>query len=130
MPPRKLSLSTGQTLSMVATAVVVAVLTVGMTVTWLTLRGSAIDGAQDRMTRGVRQLARVSATGVRQSQPRYHAVTQEPAILRALAASATTTDLAKARDALEKLQFVLGQVAGHGEVAKRVQYGWKGVATS
>src|SRR5947207_7600501 len=31
-------------------------------------------------------------------------------------------------DAFKKLQLVLGQVAGRGEVAERLQHGWKGVA--
>src|SRR6266550_4870683 len=31
-------------------------------------------------------------------------------------------------DVFKKLQFVLGQVARRGEVAERLQHGWKGVA--
>ena len=100
----KFSLSTGQTLSIVTTAVVVAVLTVGIAVTWATLRRSALETAHDRMTRGVRQLAINSATGMRAAQPRYAGVATEPAIRRALKRSAQPADVAGARDALAKLQ--------------------------
>ena len=62
MRVRRFSLSTGQTLSILTAGLVLAVLAVGVAVTWVTLRRDAIETAQDRVTRGVRQLATVSAT--------------------------------------------------------------------
>jgi PAS domain S-box-containing protein len=104
MSARKLSLSTGQTLSILTTAVVVAVLAVGIAATWATVRLSALENAQDRMTRGVNQLAAVSATGVRTTQQRYAAVASDPAIRRALAATPSSSDLASVKKALTTLQ--------------------------
>ena len=100
----KLSLSTGQTLSILTTAVVVAVLAVSVAVTWATLRRSALETAHDRMTRGVRQLAINSATGIRAARPRYSGVAADPAIRRALDPSARPADVAASRAALAKLQ--------------------------
>ena len=104
MRARKISLSTGQTLSILTTAVVVAVLAVGVAVTWATLRRSALEAAHDRMTRGVRQLAINTATGIRAAQPKYSSVATDPAIRRALDPSARAADVAASRAALAKLQ--------------------------
>ena len=97
MRASKISLSTGQTLSIVTTAVVVAVLAVGVAVTWVTLRSSALEAAHDRMMRGVRQLAINSATGIRSAQPRFSSAATNPAIRRALDPSARTADVAASR---------------------------------
>jgi PAS domain S-box-containing protein len=102
---RRISLSTGQTLSVLTSAVVIAVLAIGVSITWAFLRGSAVEAAQDRMTRGVRQLATNAVNGLRQQQlPRYAAVTSDPAIRRALRSRSTASDIAAARVALSKLR--------------------------
>src|ERR1044072_6251063 len=104
MRVRKISLSTGQTLSILTTAVVVAVLAIGVSVTWPPLRRSAVDAAQDRMTRGVRQLATNAATTLPLRQPRYAAVTADPAMRRALSSRSSGQDAVAARAALTTLQ--------------------------
>ena len=58
MHVRKFSLSTGQTLSILTAALVLAVLAVGIAMTWVTLRRAALDTAYDRVARGVRPVAR------------------------------------------------------------------------
>ena len=105
MRVRRFSLSTGQTLSILTAGLVLAVLAVGVAVTWVTLRRDAIETAQDRVTRGVRQLATVSATAFHASQPRYLSVAADPAIRRALSSAAGPADLAAARVALARLQL-------------------------
>ena len=77
-------LSTAQILSLLTGGIVLAVLTAAVAITRVTLSRSAVEVAQDRMTRAVRQLATVSATGLRQSQSRYAAAGRDPAIRRLL----------------------------------------------
>ena len=101
---RTISLSTGQTLSILTTAVVVAVLAIGVAVTWATLRRAALESAQDRISHGVGELATMSGNSVRLMQARYLAVSTDPAIRLALAPTARAADLAAARAALAKLQ--------------------------
>src|SRR4051812_23530503 len=103
MRVRGIRLSTGQTLSILTTAVVVAVMAIGIAVTWATLRQSAIETARDRVTRGARQLATLLGASVRASQQRYLAVSTDPAIRRALESDAPS-DIAAGRAALAKLQ--------------------------
>jgi PAS domain S-box-containing protein len=80
-------------LPLLTTAVVAGALSIGLVVTWATLRSSALDTARDRLTRAVHQLATVSASGVQQTKPRYAAVTHNGEIRRALAAGpAIVTD--------------------------------------
>src|ERR1044071_5438687 len=104
MRVRRISLSTGQTLSILTSAVVIAVLAVGVSVTWAALRGSAVETAQDRMTRGVRQLAANSANNFRLQQARYAAVTADPAIRRALKSPSNALDLGAGPPGLSKLK--------------------------
>ena len=80
--PRRLS--TAQTLSLLTAAVVVAVLVTAMTIVWLTLTRSDIARVQDRMDRGVRQLAVSAAGTIRQREVRYNEVARDAAILAAL----------------------------------------------
>ncbi|HEY4215753.1 MAG TPA: ATP-binding protein [Gemmatimonadaceae bacterium] len=82
-------LSTAQTLSLLTTIVVVAVLGAVLAITSITLSRSARAVAQDRMTRGVTQLAAVSATGIRSSTPRYARIASDPAIRQALSTTVT-----------------------------------------
>jgi PAS domain S-box-containing protein len=105
MRVRRISLSTGQTLSILTAAVVVAVLAIGVAVTWATLRRAALDTVQDRVTHGVRELAAMSGTSVRQMRPRFLAVSTDPAIRSALEPTARAADVAAARAALGKLQM-------------------------
>src|SRR5436190_3692609 len=105
MRVRRFSLSTGQTLSILTAGLVLAVLAVGVALTWVTLRRAALETALDRMTRGTRQLAALTATGVHNQQPRYLVVAADPAIRRALTSAATAGDVTEARVALEKFQI-------------------------
>ena len=67
-------LSTEQLLSIVAGVVVLVVLTTGIAITWWTLANASLRSAQARLDGSVRQLAAVSASGIRQAQTRYRAV--------------------------------------------------------
>ena len=112
MPPprasltaRRFALSTEQLLSLGAGGVVLAVMTVGIIAIWLTLTRSAVADSQDRLTHGVRQLANVSATGVRQNNARFAAVAANPSVREALLASAPDRALvAKVQTALLTLR--------------------------
>ena len=81
-PPR--TLSTERLLSTVAGAVVLVVMATGVAITWWTLTEASLHNAQDRLQRGVRQLAAVSATSIRQSQPRFAAVARNAGVHVAL----------------------------------------------
>jgi PAS domain S-box-containing protein len=105
-PPAWLSrrLSMAQTLSLVTTLVVVAVLTTALAITSVTLTRSAREVAQDRMTRGVTQLASVSAASIRTGTARYAAVARDRTIRRALtASSAPAADTAALHAQLQRL---------------------------
>jgi signal transduction histidine kinase len=113
MPRRRASLSTNgrfalsteQLLSLAAGGVVLAVMTVGVVATWLTLTRSAVADTRDRLAHGVRQLANVSATGVRQSNSRYAGVAANAAVRAALTANAPDSALiARVQEALLTLR--------------------------
>lgn len=73
-------------LPLLTTAVVAGSLAIGLVVSSATLKSSALETAQDRLTRAAHQLATVSATSVQQTKPRYAAVTRDAEIRRALTA--------------------------------------------
>jgi signal transduction histidine kinase len=101
----RFALSTEQLLSLAAGGVVLAVMAVGIFATWLTLTRSAVADSQDRLTHGVRQLANVTATSVRQSTSRFAAVGADPSVREALKASAPDSALiARAQAALLTLR--------------------------
>ena len=89
----RFALSTEQLLSLAAGGVVLAVMAVGIFATWLTLTRSAVADSQDRLTHGVRQLANVTATAVRQSTSRFAAVGADPSVREALTTSAPDSAL-------------------------------------
>jgi signal transduction histidine kinase len=101
----RFALSTEQLLSLAAGGVVLAVMAVGIFATWLTLTRSAVADSQDRLTHGVRQLANVTATSVRQNTSRFAAVGANPSVREALKASAPDSALvARAQAALLTLR--------------------------
>jgi signal transduction histidine kinase len=73
-----------QTLSLVALSVVLVVLVTAMIVVWYSLTRSAVAVVEERLGRSVKQLAVVTAAGLRQAQPRYAAVARDTAIQRVL----------------------------------------------
>jgi len=98
--------SIGQTLSLLTAAVVLTVLAIGVFAIRFTVTSAALEDAQLRMARGVRQLSSVSATGIRQAQARYVALAHDPAIQRALVETPrdSATANAAARTALLSLR--------------------------
>ncbi|HEY4306462.1 MAG TPA: histidine kinase dimerization/phospho-acceptor domain-containing protein, partial [Gemmatimonadaceae bacterium] len=99
--------STAQLLSLLTSAVVLLVLSVAITVTWVTLTRSALNAEQERLTRGARQLSTVAVTGLRQVQARYVSTTKDSNVVRALSASPSGRDsqtLNSVRAALARLQ--------------------------
>src|SRR6185503_6716548 len=85
-------LSTAQVLSLLTTTVVVSVLAVAIAITGVTLTRTALASAQDRLTRTVRQLATVTVSNIRATQPRYAAVANDSAIGRILVAGGSKPD--------------------------------------
>lgn len=92
-----------QTLSLVALSVVVVVLGTAMGVVWYTLTRSAVSVVEERIGRGVKQLAATSAANLRVAQPRYSAVARDSAVQRVLGNPANPGDLAGVRRALQRL---------------------------
>jgi signal transduction histidine kinase len=101
----RFALSTEQLLSLAAGGVVLAVMTVGVVATWLTLTRSAVADSRDRLSHGVRQLANVSATSVRQSTSRFAAVAANASVREALTTAAPDSAvIARAQAALLTLR--------------------------
>jgi PAS domain S-box-containing protein len=96
--------SMAQTLSLLTTLVVVVVLATALVITSVTLTRSALEVARDRMTRGVNQLATVSATGIRAGAARYAAVARDPALRDALTATAPLRDTTALYAELQRLR--------------------------
>lgn len=65
-------------------SVLAVVLGVGLVVTHLTLTRFAVETSEERLDRAVRQLARVSAEGIRRGAQRYLDIAGDPAVLAAL----------------------------------------------
>jgi PAS domain S-box-containing protein len=81
---KRFRLSTAQTLSLVTVVVLVAVLAICLAAIRVTLTRSAVEAAQYRIERSVKQLAAVAATSVAQRGAHYAPVTTNPAVLAAL----------------------------------------------
>ena len=81
---RRFRLSTAQTLSLVTIGVLVAVLAITLAAVRVTLTRSAVEAAQYRLERSVKQLVTVAATSIGQSRTRYARATTDPAVLAAL----------------------------------------------
>jgi hypothetical protein len=96
-------LSTAQTLSLVTAGIVLVVLVTALVVVRHALTQAALDSAQDRLDRSVRQLANVTATNVRTSRARYAAVARDPAIIASLRDDDGTRSTASAEAALKRL---------------------------
>src|SRR5690242_5384020 len=77
-------LSTAQTLSLVTAGIVLVVLATAVIAVRHALTQSALDSAQDRLDRSVRQLAAVSASNLRATRLRFLAVAQDSAIVSSL----------------------------------------------
>jgi PAS domain S-box-containing protein len=77
-------LSTAQALSLVTAVVLVAVLAICLAAIRVTLTRSAVEAAQYRVERGVKQLAAVAATSVAHSRSRFAPATSNPAVLASL----------------------------------------------
>jgi PAS domain S-box-containing protein len=84
---KRFRLSTAQTLSLVTIIVVVAVLAICLAAVRVTLTRSAIEAAQYRLERSVKQLAVVVATNVARRRSHYAPATSNPAVLAALRAA-------------------------------------------
>ena len=94
--------SAAQTLSLASTAIVAAVLGIAVIVVWATLTRAAINDARVGLDRSVRQLAMVTASGVRTTQVRFARVAEDAAIRNALA-SPEPQSLGAARATLRRL---------------------------
>ena len=81
---KRFRLSTAQTLSLVTVGVVVAVVATSLAAIRVTLTRSAVEAAQYRVERSVKQLVAVAATAIGRSRSRYSSVTSDPAVLAAL----------------------------------------------
>lgn len=81
---KRFRLSTAQTLSLVTVVVLVAVLAICLAAIRVTLTRSAVEAAQYRVERSVRQLAAVAATSVERGGTHYAPATHNPAVLAAL----------------------------------------------
>jgi PAS domain S-box-containing protein len=81
---KRFRLSTAQTLSLVTVVVLVAVLAICLAAIRVTLTRSAVEAAQYRVERGVKQLAAVAAASVAQSRAHFIPVTTNPAAIAAL----------------------------------------------
>jgi PAS domain S-box-containing protein len=77
-------LSTAQALSLVTAIVLVAVLAICLAAIRMTLTRSAVEAAQYRVERSVKQLAAVAATGVAHSRSRFAPATSNRAVLESL----------------------------------------------
>ena len=77
-------LSTAQTLSLVTVVVLAAVLAICLAAIRVTLTRSAVEAAQYRVERSVKQLATVAATNIARSRAHYAPATSNPAVLEAL----------------------------------------------
>ncbi|HET7621487.1 MAG TPA: ATP-binding protein [Gemmatimonadaceae bacterium] len=81
---KRLRLSTAQTLSLVTIVVVAAVLALCLAAVKVSLTRSAVEAAQYRVERSVKQLAAVAATNIANSRGHYAPATTNPAVLAAL----------------------------------------------
>ena len=82
-------------------------------------KAPAISTAQDRLTRGVRQLGSVSASGIRTAQARYAAVAADSSVRRLLTAEpAQRGDVRRGRchpPLCQPGEIALGPLAGVGQ---------------
>jgi PAS domain S-box-containing protein len=83
-------LSTAQTLSLITAGIVLVVLAAALVVVRHALTQSALDSAQDRLDRSVRQLTAVTASNMRATRLRYLAVAQDSAVVSSLRAGRAT----------------------------------------
>lgn len=83
-------MSTAQALSLVTAGIVLVVLAMSLAAVRYTLAQSALDSAQDRVQRSVRQLATVSAANIRTGRARYLGVARDPAIIASLRSGRTS----------------------------------------
>ncbi len=81
---KSVRLSTAQSLSLVTAVVLVAVLAICLAAIRVTLTRSAIEAAQYRVERSVKQLAAVAAASVAHSRSRFAPATSNPAVLASL----------------------------------------------
>jgi PAS domain S-box-containing protein len=83
-------LSTAQTLSLVTAGIVLVVLATALVVVRHALTQSALDSAQDRLDRSVRQLATVTASNMRATRLRFLSVAQDSGVVSSLRAGRGT----------------------------------------
>lgn len=81
---KRFRLSTAQTLSLVTVVVVAAVLALCLAAVQVSLSRSAVEAAQYRVERSVKQLAAVAATNIASSRSHYTPATTNPAVVAAL----------------------------------------------
>ena len=92
------------------TAVLVAVLTLSLLLTYSTLTRSAEAAARDRVTRASRQVASTVQAAVQDRLGRLHAVARDSAVRRALRGS--VVDTVRVARALEQMRATADSVAG------------------
>jgi PAS domain S-box-containing protein len=88
---KRFRLSTAQTLSLVTVVVLVAVLAICLAAIRVTLTRSAVEAAQYRVERSVKQLAAVASTSITRSREHYEPATSNSAVLAALRESEAPT---------------------------------------
>ncbi len=109
-------LSTAQALSLVTAVVLVAVLAICLAAIRVTLTRSAVEAAQYRVERSVKQLAAVAATNIARNRSRFAPATSSPAVLASLRVGAPPTG---AR--LDSIREVLGEVATAADSGRPIE---------
>jgi PAS domain S-box-containing protein len=113
---KRFRLSTAQTLSLVTVVVVAAVLALSLAAVQVSLTRSAVEAAQYRVERSVKQLAAVAAANVAASRSHYAPATTNPAVLAAL-----REDRAPSGPRLDSIQAALSKIRVEADSARPIE---------
>jgi PAS domain S-box-containing protein len=113
---KRFRLSTAQTLSLVTVLVVAAVLALCLAAVQVSLTRSAVEAAQYRVERSVKQLAAVAGTNVASSRSHYAPATTNPAVLAALG-----EDRAPSGPRLDSIQSALTNIRVEADSGRPIE---------